>query len=61
MSYTPIYRQAFEAFDGEPVRDFLLGQIGNPDFEVEAAFALRRREHHRSGSYMVAKRPWNQI
>jgi hypothetical protein len=42
MSYTPIYRQAFEAFDGEPVRDFLLGQIGNPDFEVEAAFALRR-------------------
>ena len=42
MSYTPIYRQAFEAFDGEPVRDFLLGQIGNPHFEVEAAFALRR-------------------
>jgi hypothetical protein len=40
--YTSIYRQAFEAFEGDGVRDILLGYIGNPDFEAEAAIALRR-------------------
>jgi hypothetical protein len=42
MSYAPIYRQAFEAFEGKEVRDLLLGYIGNPYFEAEAAIALRR-------------------
>jgi hypothetical protein len=42
MSYTSIYRQAIEAFQGDTVRDLLLTYIGNPDFEVEAAFALRQ-------------------
>jgi nucleotide-binding universal stress UspA family protein len=40
--YTAIYRQAFEAFEGDAVRDVLLGYIGSPEFEVEAAFALRQ-------------------
>jgi len=40
--YTAIYRQAFEAFEGEATRDVLLGYIGSPEFEVEAAFALRQ-------------------
>jgi nucleotide-binding universal stress UspA family protein len=40
--YTSIYRQAFEAFEGDAVRDVLLEYVGNPEFEVEAAFALRQ-------------------
>jgi hypothetical protein len=40
--YTSIYRQAIEVFTGEAVRDLCLSYIGNADFEVEAAFALRQ-------------------
>jgi hypothetical protein len=42
VGYTAIYRQAIEAFQGDAVRDLLLTYIGNPYFEVEAAFALRQ-------------------
>ena len=42
VGYMAIYRHAIEAFQGDAVRDLLLTYIGNPDFEVEAAFALRQ-------------------
>jgi hypothetical protein len=42
VTSTDIYRQAFEPFQGEAVRDLLLQYIGTPEFEVEASFLLRR-------------------
>jgi hypothetical protein len=42
VSYSPIYRQAIEAFQGVEARDLLLAYIGDPYFEVDAAFALRQ-------------------
>ncbi len=47
IGYTLVYQQAIEAFQGDAVRDLLLTYIGNPDFEVAAAFALR--QHGTSG------------
>jgi hypothetical protein len=37
-----MYRQAFDALEGEAVRDALLGYLDDPDFAIEAALALRR-------------------
>ncbi len=42
VGYTSIYRQAIEAFHGDAVRDMLLVYMGNPAFQVDAAFALRQ-------------------
>jgi hypothetical protein len=41
-SYVEMYRQAFEAFDAELVRNMLLSYLDDEDFAVPAAILLRR-------------------